>query len=68
MENRTTLVISHRLSFIKNADVIVVMHEGKIVEQGTHDTLMKKKGHYYNLVRQQEKKTKDEALDSRASG
>ena len=51
MEGRTTIVIAHRLSTIKNADIICVMHEGRIVEQGTHDELMKiEKGHYRHLV------------------
>lgn len=68
MENRTTLVIAHRLSTIRNADLIVVMNQGKIVEQGTHDTLIKKKGYYFDLVRQQEKKSKEEADDQRARG
>ncbi|XP_055301998.1 mitochondrial potassium channel ATP-binding subunit [Sitodiplosis mosellana] len=66
MENRTTLVIAHRLSTIKNADLIVVMDQGKIVEQGTHDSLMKLKGYYYDLIRKQEKMSKEEV--SRAQG
>lgn len=66
MENRTTLVIAHRLSTIRNADLIVVMNQGKIVEQGNHDGLMKKKGYYFDLVRQQEKMSKEE--EARARG
>ena len=50
MEGRTTLVIAHRLSTIKNADLICVMHEGRIVEQGTHDELLKLGGYYKHLV------------------
>lgn len=50
MEGRTTLVIAHRLSTIKNADLICVMHEGRIVEQGTHDELLKIGGYYKHLV------------------
>ena len=48
-KGRTTLVIAHRLSTIKNADKIAVVTEKKIVEIGTHDELMKKKGEYYRL-------------------
>jgi len=49
MKNRTTLVIAHRLSTIENADVIVVMDKGQIVEQGTHQELLALKGHYSAL-------------------
>ena len=49
MANRTSLVIAHRLSTIQNADEIVVIDEGQIVEKGTHDMLLKNKGHYYKL-------------------
>ncbi|WP_420322931.1 ABC transporter ATP-binding protein [Flagellimonas sp.] len=50
MQNRTSIVIAHRLSTIQNADSIVVMSKGKIVEQGTHDELMKSKKGYKKLV------------------
>lgn len=49
MKNRTSLVIAHRLSTIKNADEILVLRSGKIVERGTHDELYAKKEHYYKL-------------------
>lgn len=49
MKNRTTIVIAHRLSTIENADVIVVMDQGRIVEQGTHSELIAKHGAYYQL-------------------
>ena len=49
MRNRTTLVIAHRLSTIKNADVIHVMSDGRIVETGTHSTLLKRNGEYRKL-------------------
>lgn len=50
MKNRTTVVIAHRLSTIVNADKICVMHQGQIVEQGTHDELMQLNGYYHKLV------------------
>lgn len=50
MQNRTSLVVAHRLSTIKKADLICVMHEGEIVERGTHEELIKLKGHYKKLV------------------
>jgi len=49
-EGRTTITIAHRLSTIKDAHNIVVMASGRIVEQGTHDELLEKRGAYYNLV------------------
>ncbi|GMR07654.1 MAG: lipid A export permease/ATP-binding protein MsbA [Gammaproteobacteria bacterium] len=51
--NRTTMVVAHRLSTIENADVIFVMDEGRIVESGTHDELIKNNGHYANFYRMQ---------------
>lgn len=49
----TMLVIAHRLSTVRNADNIIVLHKGKVAEQGTHEELTKKKGLYYDLVRRQ---------------
>ena len=49
MKGRTTLVIAHRLSTIRNADRIIALVNGKIVEEGNHETLMAKKGEYYRL-------------------
>lgn len=53
MQNRTSIVIAHRLSTIQKADVIVVIQKGEIVEQGTHDELLAKKGTYSKLVMMQ---------------
>lgn len=49
MQNRTSIVIAHRLSTIRDADIIVVMDKGQIVESGNHDTLLSKRGRYYDL-------------------
>lgn len=51
MSGKTSIIVAHRLSTIKNADVIVVMHDGKIAEQGTHLTLIDQKGIYAELYR-----------------
>ena len=53
MKGRTTFIVAHRLSTIKNADIILVMNDGDIVEQGNHNELIKKKGFYYNLYNSQ---------------
>jgi len=53
LKNRTSLVIAHRLSTVRNADNILVINEGKIVEEGNHTELMKKKGMYYRLYKKQ---------------
>lgn len=50
---RTVVVVAHRLSTVKNADNIIVIDNGEVVEQGTHDRLTSMKGHYYNLVKNQ---------------
>lgn len=55
MKDRTTIVVAHRLSTIRNADVICVLHEGKIVEQGRHEELMTIDGYYRRLIEMQEK-------------
>ena len=49
MEDRTTFVIAHRLSTIRNADAIMVLENGEIIERGTHEELLEKKGRYFEL-------------------
>ena len=56
MKGRTSFIIAHRLSTIKNADNILVMNEGDIIETGTHEELMKRKGFYADLYNSQFKK------------
>ena len=53
MKGRTSFIVAHRLSTIKEADVILVMKAGKIIEQGTHEELLKKGGFYYELYNSQ---------------
>lgn len=49
MKNRTSLIIAHRLSTIRDADKIVVMDQGRVVEMGNHEELLVKEGKYYEL-------------------
>jgi ATP-binding cassette subfamily B protein len=52
-KGRTVVIVAHRLSTVKNADKIVVLHEGKIVEEGSHNELTMLRGHYFELVKNQ---------------
>ncbi|KAH9524931.1 ATP-dependent translocase ABCB1 [Bulinus truncatus] len=65
-KGRTTIIVAHRLSTIRNADVIVVLDKGSVAEKGTHDELMARKGHYYNLVSTQIKQ--HHSADSESDG
>ncbi|MBE5813825.1 MAG: ABC transporter ATP-binding protein [Clostridiales bacterium] len=65
ISGRTSLVVAHRLSTIRNADLILVVRDGKIIEQGNHAQLLEKKGHYYNLYTRQ---YEDEATGALLSG
>ena len=54
LKDCTVFFVTHRLSTIKNADMVVMMHQGAIVEVGTHNELIARRGRYYALYRQQE--------------
>jgi ATP-binding cassette subfamily B protein len=53
LKGRTSFIIAHRLSTIKKADLILVVKDGKIIEQGTHKSLISEKGYYYKLYTRQ---------------
>ena len=64
--NRTTIIVAHRLSTVRNADLIVVMDKGDLIEQGTHNTLLAKGGVYAGLVKKQQIDTVDKTNESDA--
>ena len=49
LQERTAIIVAHRLSTIKNSDRIIVLQEGNVIEEGTHEYLLKNKGHYSDL-------------------
>ncbi len=51
--NKTVIIVAHRLSTVKNADQILVLNQGEIIERGTHESLVNKKGYYFNLIKDQ---------------
>ncbi|MCQ2734606.1 MAG: hypothetical protein MJ212_01465 [Alphaproteobacteria bacterium] len=53
MKGKTVIAIAHRLSTLKEMDRLIIMDKGKIVEEGTHDDLLKKRGAYYNFYQMQ---------------
>jgi ATP-binding cassette subfamily B protein len=61
MENRTSFVIAHRLSTIRDADTILVMNHGRIIEQGSHEELLAKGGFYFDLYNSQFAEALDDA-------
>lgn len=67
-QKRTTIVIAHRLSTIKNASLIAVVNDGKIVETGTHAELIERQGQYFQLVEAQKAKPSHEKRNSTESG
>jgi ATP-binding cassette, subfamily B, multidrug efflux pump len=67
MSGRTSFVIAHRLSTIRNADKIVVIEDGEIVEQGHHKELLKQRGFYYRLYMSQFRDQENQADASKAS-
>jgi ATP-binding cassette subfamily B protein len=62
MEGRTSILIAHRLSTIKNCDRILVISKGKIIEDGSHHELMRKKGYYYNLYTRQLREQREKEI------
>ena len=52
-KGRTVVIVAHRLSTVKNADNILVLEMGEIIEEGSHIELCRKKGYYYNLIKNQ---------------
>jgi len=68
MAGRTTILISHRISTVKDADQIVYLKDGRIVEQGTHQALLAREGHYCRLYQRQLLASELEALAERENG
>ncbi|MCL2353858.1 MAG: ABC transporter ATP-binding protein, partial [Defluviitaleaceae bacterium] len=62
LEGRTSFIVAHRLSTIRGADRILVIDKGRILEEGSHQQLMQKKGHYHGLYTKQFKKEEEQRL------
>lgn len=63
-EGRTTIIIAHRLSTIQDADIIIGLENGQVIEYGDHEELIKQKGLYYRLVKAQNEREKAKVIDS----
>ena len=55
MKDRTSFIIAHRLSTVRNADKIIVIEDGHIIEQGSHEELLEQKGYYYRTLNTQQR-------------
>ena len=66
-QGRTTLIVAHRLSTIRNADIIYAFDKGRVVEQGTHEELMQRQGVYYNLVITQQQGSNEDSAKKKFS-
>ena len=62
--NRTTLIVSHRISTIRNAEHIIVIDQGSVIEEGSHTSLLNKKGFYFDLYKKQQSDLKENPDDS----
>ena len=67
-KNTTTILIAHRLSTIQDCDRIFVLHEGQVMEEGTHDELLRLGGRYTDLLRMQQQQEQEERNDNRRGG
>ena len=63
-EDRTTIIVSHRISTIRNARHIIVIDDGSVVEEGSHSALLKRKGFYFELYKKQQSDLKDDSMGS----
>lgn len=60
-DKSTVFLIAHRISSVRNADQILILNDGEIIERGTHAQLIKQQGHYYKMFKEQYKEVMDEA-------
>ena len=67
LKGRTSFVIAHRLSTIRNADLVMMLRDGEIIERGTHNELLAKKGAYYDLYMSQFRREEEPATNGKVS-